>query len=194
MDYYTDQLEEEFKKLSWDEVYSFIEFTLNSQNQYQSSDLINRLNNVFQEEGAQYKIVDKQVVSLMNKTEADEILKVQNLKNSSAIHINRAVELFNKRPIPDYSNSIKESISAIEAMSREITGKESATLGEAVKHMSLHPSLELSISKLYGWACDEGGIRHALKNANQTNSEEAEARYLLVLSSALVNFMNEKER
>ncbi|MEN9647841.1 MAG: hypothetical protein RLY57_645 [Candidatus Parcubacteria bacterium] len=192
MDYFTDQLEEEFKKISWDEVYGLVEFTLNSLNQYQASDLQDRLNDVFQEEGVQYKIVDGQVAALMNKTEADEVSAAQSLENSASFHLNKAVELFNKRPTPDYSNSIKESISAVEAVSREITGKESATLGEAVKTMNLHPSLEQGIAKLYGWTCDEGGIRHALKSGGKNDSEEAEARYLLVLCSALVNFLKEK--
>lgn len=79
MDYFTEQLEDEFNKLSWDEVYSLIEFILSLQNKLHDSDLESRLNNVFQEEGAQYKIVNGKVIALMNKTEADEILKVQNM-------------------------------------------------------------------------------------------------------------------
>ena len=194
MDYFTEQLEVEFNKLSWDEVYRSIEFVLSSQNKYHANDLESRLNNVFYEEGSPYKIVNGHVNCLMNKTEAHEILEVQNLENSAAVHINKALKLFNTRPVPDYSNSIKESISAIEAASREITGKESATLYDAVKRMDLHPALKEAVSKLYAWTGDEGGIRHALKNSNQADSKEIEARFILVFSSALVNFLMEKNK
>lgn len=192
MDYFTNQIEDEFKRLSWDEVYSFIEFTLQSlKNQNQKQNLINRLNNVFSEEGVQYKIIDNQVVTLLNETEADEILITQNSNNTASGHITKSIELFNKRPVPDYSNSIKESISAVEAISREITGNDSAILSDAIKKMGLHSALEQGITKIYAWTSDEGGIRHSFKNT-ASDYGESDARYLLVLCSALVNFLNEK--
>lgn len=43
------------------------------------------------------------------------------------MHLNKALELYAQRPIEDYRNSIKESISAIEVYCREITGEK--TLG-----------------------------------------------------------------
>jgi hypothetical protein len=192
MDYFTHQLEEEFKALSWDGVYSFIEFTLHTLNGYQKGDLVDRLNKVFQEEGVQYKIIDNQVHVLMNETEANEISNAQGIENSASAHITKSIELFNKRPLPDYSNSIKESISAVESIARKITGDKSAVLSDAIKKINLPPALEQGIIKIYAWTSDEGGIRHSLKDKNTNNYGETEARYLLVLCSALVNFLNEK--
>ncbi len=192
MDYFIRQIEEEFKKLSWDDTYSFIEFTLNSiKNPHEKVDLEKRLNNIFKEEGAQYTIIDNIVTGLMAEVEFNEISKAQNSKNNSSIHISKSIEYFNKRPIPDYGNSIKESISAVEAISREITSDDSAILSDAVKKMDLHPALKEGIIKLYSWTSDEGGIMHALKGTTG-NYGEPEARYLLVLCSVLVNFLNEK--
>lgn len=190
MDYFTDQIEREFKSLSWDEVYSFIEFSLASLSGYLVDDLTDRLNNVFEEEGVQYKIVNGQVEALINEVEADEISTAQNIGNTASVHLNRSIELFNKRPTPDYSNSIKESISAVEAIVRDITGNDSAVLSDAVRKMNLHPALEQGITKIYAWTSDEGGIRHSLKEDTASHGE-AEARYLLVLCSSLVNFLNE---
>lgn len=189
MDYYTDQLEEEFSKLSWDEVYSFVEFTLNSLNSYQVENLEYRLNKVLQEEGAQYKIFSNQVVSLMSKPEVDEIESAQDTGDSASVHINKAIELFNKRPDPDYANSIKESISAVEALAREVTGNKSAVLSDAVKLLGLHPALKQGITKLYAWTSDEGGIRHSLKASSPSTAGEAEARFALVVCSAITNLL-----
>ena len=38
-------------------------------------------------------------------------------------HVKNALTLFSRRETPDYKNSIKESISAVESIIREITGK-----------------------------------------------------------------------
>ena len=50
------------------------------------------------------------------------------------MHLNKALELYAQRPIGDYRNSIKESISAIEVYCREITGEK--TLGEALNKIN----------------------------------------------------------
>lgn len=192
MDYFTTQLEQEFNQLSWHEVYSFIEFSLASLNSFQAASLEKRLNDVFHEEGVQYKINKGQVTGLMSEIEANEISNVQDLETNARTHINKSIELFNKRPIPDYSNSIKESISAVEAVAREITGDESAVLNNAIKKIDIHPALKQGLEKIYSWTSDEGGLRHALKNENGDSSGEIEARYMLVLCSALVNFLKEK--
>lgn len=59
------------------------------------------------------------------------------------------------RKAPDYRNSIKESICAVEAICRVITKQKNATLGQALKKVesdiSLHPALKNSFSSLYGY-------------------------------------------
>ena len=192
MDYHLYQLEEEFGNLSWDDVYSFVEFSLDSLNQDQSTRLEKRLNKVFQDEGVQYQIINGTVNSLLSEIEMDEISTAQGLGKTSSAHISKAIELFNKRPTPDYSNSIKESISAVESIAKEICGDDSAVLSDAVKKMELHPALSQGIVKIYAWTSDEGGIRHSLKEGEDSTHGEPEARYLLVLCSALVSFLNLK--
>lgn len=192
MDYFTNQLEVELKKSSWDGVYSYIEFLFSNLSDYEKPAFSQKINIILVEEGAQYRFEEGQIVSLMTQIEVDETVKAQNVKSNASTHINKAIELFNIRPNPDYSNSIKESISAVEAIAREITGNDSATLSDAVKKLNLHPALQLGIEKIYAWTSDEGGIRHAVKS-DDIEHGEAEARYMLVLCSSLVNFMNEKK-
>jgi hypothetical protein len=63
-------------------------------------------------------------------------------------------------------------------------------LGEALKKidekMAIHPALREAMNKLYGYTSDEGGIRHAM--LEQSNIDEAEAKFMIVTCSALVNF------
>ena len=79
-------------------------------------------------------------------------------------HIRSAVSLLSERKKPNYRNSIKESISAVESVCRLIGGGK--TLGDALKgirdKIGLHPALEKGFSALYGYTSDKGGIRHAL--------------------------------
>lgn len=56
-----------------------------------------------------------------------------------------------------------------------------------------HPALLDAYSKLYGFAGDEGGIRHALDDKSIEVSME-DARYMLVSCSAFVNYLTEKAR
>jgi hypothetical protein len=101
-----------------------------------------------------------------------------------------AISLFSKKPEPDYRNFIKEAVSAVESVARVVTGNPKATLGDALKRindkMTIHPALRDAMNKLYGYTSDEGGIRHAM--LEESNIDEAEAKFMIVACSAFVNF------
>jgi hypothetical protein len=105
-------------------------------------------------------------------------------------HIKTALHLYSKKPDPDYRNSIKESISAVEAAVRIISGDTNATLGDALKVMDaskpIHGAFKQALLKLYGYTSDEGGIRHSLLES--TNIDESDARFMLITCSAFVNY------
>ncbi|MFT7288883.1 MAG: hypothetical protein ACI87W_003007 [Halieaceae bacterium] len=48
------------------------------------------------------------------------------------VHLQTALSLMNDRDMPDYRNSIKESISAVEAVASVIVSEEHTTLGKAL--------------------------------------------------------------
>lgn len=186
-----DQIKEKFYKFEWNEVYDFLEFLL-SVDDHQKSGFINILNLVFIDERAQYKIISDMITPLISGEEAEEVEKAVESKYSIVSnHIKRAIELYRKRPIPDYQNSIKESISAIEALARIVLNKPSAQLGDLAGQLNIHPAFKEAIKKLYGWTSDEGGIRHA-ENGKELKIDEKEARYMLVQCSALVNYIISK--
>ena len=105
--------------------------------------------------------------------------------------------LYADRDNPDYENSIKESISAVEAMCCIITGMSgaSATLGAALKKLEengvvIHAAMRESFNTLYGYTSDASGIRHG--GIDFTNAPAEDAKYMLVSCSAFVNYLTEK--
>jgi hypothetical protein len=186
MDYTIHQIRVEFKKLNWHEVYSYVEFILPQiSNAEKRRLLIKELNKIFFEEGAPYKIHQGQVVQLMNEEEHQEISAAQEIST----HINKAVRLFNQRPEPDYSNCIKESISAVESLTKRLLKNQDGTLGSLVDTLGLHPKLTEGIKNLYKWTSDEGGIRHGEKEGDKIPTEE-DARLMMIICSGLTNYIS----
>jgi hypothetical protein len=94
-------------------------------------------------------------------------------------------------------NSIKESISAVEAVCRELTGD--TTLGQALKHLEdkgvvIHKMIKDEFTKCYVYTNDpNSGIRHALMDDDGTYvPTKDEAYYMLVTCSAFVNYLRRK--
>jgi hypothetical protein len=104
-------------------------------------------------------------------------------------HLNSALEKLTDRKNPDYRNSIKESISAVEALVQTITQSDGSTLGKLLKIMEdksgLHPSLKGAFDKLYGYTSDADGIRHALLEEDKVTFEQG--KFMLVVCSAFTN-------
>jgi hypothetical protein len=95
------------------------------------------------------------------------------------LHLEAVLRMLSDRAKPDYRNSIKESISAVEAACRLATGDKSATLGKALKQIPhLHPALEKGFLAIYGYTSDHSGIRHSL--LGEATNDYAEAKFMLV--------------
>jgi hypothetical protein len=101
------------------------------------------------------------------------------------------MRLLSDRKAPDYRNSIKEAISAVEAVCQLVTGSQKMSLGEALKKMepklNLHPAMREAFLKLYGYTSDAEGIRHALLDESSLKFEDA--KYMVVTCSAFVNYL-----
>ena len=83
--------------------------------------LAKRWNQVLEEENAGYRIVGGEVVDV---TSAEEITEIEGALSCGILavreHIRSAVSLLSERKKPNYRNSIKESISAVESVCRLI--------------------------------------------------------------------------
>lgn len=155
--------------------------------------LKNDLNSEFERLNVGHRIVDEYIIDIISD---EEIASVETVvaKSDDQVrgHIQNAIMLYSQRPDADYRNSIKESISAVEAFCRKKTGEN--TLGKALKKleesgMPIHPRLKSAFEQLYAYTNDGNtGIRHALIEVEYVPSN-AEALFMLVSCSALINYL-----
>ena len=179
-----------FFSCKWYEVYNFLEFIVSA---YEKPKLAEHLNVVLERELSGYRIVAGYVTDVVSQEEintVEEAAKDTRFVGVST-HIDRALKLYSDRENPDYRNSIKESISAVESIARAISGSDKATLGNALKTIEkkgqLHRALKEGFLKLYGYTSDKQGIRHAM--LDEPNITAADARYFLVSCSAFANYL-----
>ena len=158
------------------------------------SSFIKITNVILKRENAGYRIVDRHVIQITDENEIKTIEEAIQNKGPWSVpteHLKKSSNKLFDRKEPDYSNSVKESISAVESACCIITGNKKATLGQALKIVeeshSLHTALKEAFQKLYGYTSDEGGIRHGSINMADVDFELA--KYLLVTCSAFINYL-----
>ena len=189
------ELKSYFFNTSWHEVYSFLEFIAeNSDGICDKKDFLDFCNNVLEKEMSGYRFIDNKITPI---TDSNEINEIENALSSSQSpvqkHLKRSLELLSDKSNPDYRNSIKESISAVESLVSLKLG-ESGTLGQLLKKLeadiALHPALKKAFANLYGYTSDESGIRHALSEKDSTDFHDA--KFMLVTCSSFINYVQGK--
>ncbi len=184
----------------WYSILDLIEFTIQYLYNYRNSaeHFIKLLNSEFERLNFAYRIVGREIIEITSKQEIKAIeCAIDNSPRNIQIHLNSALEKYAQRPIGDYRNSIKESISAVEAFCREKTGEN--TLGKALKKLEtrglvIHSSLKTAFEKLYVYTNqEETGIRHALMDDEENYTPTAEeALFMLISCSAFINYLDRK--
>ncbi len=193
------QLKEYFFQITqWYEIYDFIEFHLSYLEENERKNRTKQYNAILEQEKAGYRIVSGEIAPITNELEINAIEQaVSTAFQSVNQHIQKALNLYADIKAPDYENSIKESISAVEAMCCIITGLSgaNATLGKALKKLKdcgihIHQAMENAFLSLYGYTSDENGIRHGGIDFKSAPPEDA--KYMLISCSAFVNYLIEK--
>jgi hypothetical protein len=186
-----------FFSCEWYEVYDLIEFIANNYPDNQVNlNFMQFCNSILERESSAYRFVSGIIAPITSEIEIAQIEesleKTKSLKGVHA-HLKRALELLSDRKNPDYRNSIKESISAVESICKLITGEDKATLGKALGKIEkegkikIHPALKKAFENLYGYTSDAEGIRHGL--LDEPNLDFEDAKFMLVSCSAFVNFL-----
>lgn len=185
-------IRQHFFSCKWHEVYDFLEFAVSARAE-QDPGLPEFLNQILERELSGYRFVAGTLTDITNNEELEALEDAARDSRFSGVsaHIQRALELYSDRERPDYRNSIKESISAVESVARIAAENDKATLGDALKAINksghLHTALKDGFLKLYGYTSDEQGIRHAM--LDEPNLSAADARYFLVSCSSFVNYL-----
>ncbi|RYG15549.1 MAG: hypothetical protein EOO07_15160 [Chitinophagaceae bacterium] len=195
-EYSLQNLRKYYFAAKWWQVFEFIEFVATNGEKPVKPKFIEACNYYLSIENSAYRFIEGSLVEITSK---DEIESIESAIALSApyggikAHLKRSLELLSDKQNPDYRNSIKESISAVESLAKQISGNEKATLGEVLKSLErkakLHPALKSAFSSLYGYTSDANGIRHAL--LEDTSLSKTDARFMLVCCSAFVNYVIE---
>ena len=182
----------------WYEVYDFIDIHLSYLGEDERKIRSKEYNIILEQEKAGYRVINAEIAPITNEVEINTIEQATDTAFESVNqHIQKALKLYADIKAPDYENSIKESISAVEAMCCTITGMSgaNATLGKALKKLKdhgvhIHQAMESAFLSLYGYTSDEDGIRHGGVDFKSAPSEDA--KYMLISCSAFVNYLIEK--
>jgi hypothetical protein len=191
-----ESIREWFYKAQWHEVYDLIEFVAQRIRPLDDRNFRKSCNYILERELSGYRFIGEHIAPITDKIEMKEINQslettVDRMFKGVRTHLESALDKLSDKKNPDYRNSIKESISAVESVCVVITGNKKATLGDALKVIrdtaGLHPALEKGFSAIYGYTSDADGIRHAMIEESQCNFDDA--KYMLVSCSAFVNYL-----
>jgi hypothetical protein len=196
-------VKEYFYSLKWHEVYDIIEYVTENYRRIvnypgdKNRDNLQKIANFyFERELSGFRFVAGVLVPISSVAETSEITGALEATSRKGLdgareHLHTALTLLAKKPKPDYRNSVKESISAVESVSRVLGKSDTKGLADALEELGkktdIHGALVAGFTKLYGYTSDEDGIRHAILES--TNVGFDEAKYMIVSCSAFVNYL-----
>lgn len=173
-------------------VFNFVQFLL------ERDDVPNGLSGAIQvalhESHAAYRVIDRLLVPVASDEQAHAVqIALATIATSPAkgatTHLRKAAGHLTQGR---WSDSVRESISAVEGIAKSIEPT-AETLGPALVKLkasiSLNPALASAFSKLYGYSSDEKGIRHALVFDGQPTVTERDALFMFGSCASFVAFL-----
>ena len=129
-----EAIRERFFTGDWWESYDLLEFLIKVTPEEWRDLLKESANKFLESENAAYRVVGDEVVEMTGEYEMEAVeTALDKGVSQSRIHLSRSLELLSDRKQPDFRNSIKESISAVESASQVVSCKPKATLGDRIK-------------------------------------------------------------
>ena len=179
-----------FFAATYGDVYDFLEVTLA---RFPGAlDLERHWNGILEKHNSAFRLVAGVATRITTDTEISAIEKALEVPlKGVTTHLKSALDKLSDRKSPDYRNSVKEAISAVESIAQSITGNTKATLGDALRvlgpSIGMHAAFRDALSKLYGYTSDAQGIRHAI--LDESDVTYSDALFMLVACSAFVNYI-----
>lgn len=187
-----------FMGSDWHVALSFLEFISEQNPCKDKADFVKACNDALEIENSAYRFIGGRLTEIQSKEEIEDIENA--LRNGGKyqgvkLHLETALKLMTDKQNPDPRNSMKESISAVEALAKHLTKLPSASLGEALTELErrhdLDPVLKKAMSTLYGYTNNSDGIRHAALN-DKSSLTKTDARFMMIVCSAFINYAIDK--
>ena len=187
----------------FNEVLDFLEIAIDELQD--SNKFANRIKELFKKHGASYYLDTSKkpywFVQSASKEQGEAteqaILSLhKNKMNGATEHLRKAAEHINSR---QYADSIADSIHAVESVARAIDPKANKDLSSALNSLEKagmlnHRALKEALKKLYGYASDEEGIRHALVFKDTANVGLDEAIFMFGACASFAAYLTQKHR
>lgn len=186
-------LKTKYFNLEWFEIYDLLECLPELFNKNISKFYI-EINKVLEEENSGYRFIEGLIVQIIDEVEIKEIEEVFESKYDTVKgHLSKALELLSDRENPDYQNSIKESISAVESIVNIVIGRGNVALNKGLLSLpfEIDNNFKQGMIRLYSWTSSSDGIRHAAHEGEILSGFD-EAKYMLVSCSAFINYLISK--
>lgn len=189
------QIKEYYDKLEWYKIYDFLEALVYFHyNQNKKEQFKTNINNTLEQEMSGYRFVDDSIAPIIDEVEIKEIEEVFESKYDTVKgHLSKALELLSDRENPDYQNSIKESISAVESIVNVVIGRANVALNKGLQSLpfEIDNNFKQGIVRLYSWTSSSDGIRHGAHEGEILSGFD-EAKYMLVSCCAFINYLISK--
>lgn len=114
-----ETIRKRFFAYKWYEVYDFIEFTAQNCPAQFTEDFTKFVNDILEKELSAYRFIDDQLTDIIDQQEIESIesaMKTTKKFSGTEVHLKAALSFLTDRQKPDYRNSVKESISAVESL------------------------------------------------------------------------------
>ncbi len=184
----------------WYEIYNLLEFTVQRAEKLLPGrrTFLKDANTVLENELSGFRFTQTgALVPIANEVEVKAIDEAITAAGETGLdgvrtHLVSALEKLAQKPEPDYRNSIKESISAVEAAAKAVSGASDfkSALKKLASEATIHPAMQQGFLKLYGYTSDGDGIRHAIEGNPSVGLTEA--KYMLVTCSAFAHYLMSK--
>lgn len=188
------------QKTDCSKVFDLIEYIFEIEDDIDYANCLkSNLNKIFIIENVGYRIINWEITTITNSVEIESM--EESIDNSPKVvktHLEKSLKFLSDKTKPDYKNSVKESISAVESMCKLILNNKNVTLGQALKEIEKNNDIEIpsalknSFSKLYGYTSSEDGVRHA--SFDDKDLDYDLAKLLLVSCSAFTNYLLAKSK
>lgn len=185
-------IREWFMGAEWYEIYDLVEFVARVLTD--KDGFVLGCQRVMMRENAAYTFTQGIIVPIASSDEVEEVDEAISASPAPvARHLTASLTLLSARKEPNYRKAVDEAVAAVEAAVRIINGKPKQTLSDGLKALKIdiHGAFKDAVAKLYGYAGDESGVRHSLI-AGGRELDKADARYMLIVCSAFVNYLRAK--
>jgi len=163
-----------------------------------NSNLKSNLMRVLVSARTSYGVIDDTIIPLASPEERDDVAK--NLTEVASSPLSGAYAHLKKAGTElaagNNRDTIREAIHAVESAAMYVTGKQRATLGDALtqiqKTSPIHSTMKAAFEKLYAYTNAEKGIRHSLFDSENERVGAEEALFMFSACTAFVAYLVRK--